>query len=156
MLCLTIGQLIIIWYFCKLKSLHVYPAYVLASYVSTDWKLLNGKRLVFSTCNLCNSVFIEGTHTFKFICWSLMTLVLRRREMERILRDRSWPTEQRINLMKSGLFTYKFTVNSPWHLKNYTGFLSLLLILYAPFFCCDLVCALGMQIISLTLHQSKI
>lgn len=116
----------IIWYFHVLSSLTFYAAYVLVSCVSIDWKPLNGKRLAFSTCIFYHSVFIEGTHKFMFICWSSMTLVLRRRRMGRILRKRSWPTEQRVNLMKSGLFTYKFTLwilHSIW--KAYPGSLSL-------------------------------
>lgn len=117
---------IIIWYFYVLSSLTLYTAYVLVSCVSIDWELLNGKSLVFSTCIFYNSVFIEGTHKFMFICWSSVTLVLRRRRMERILRTRSWPTEQRVHLMKSGLFTYKFTLwilHGIW--KTYPGSLSL-------------------------------
>ena len=81
------------------------------SFMCQHWlEPLNGKRLVFSTCISYHSVFIESTHKFMFICWSSMTLVFRRRGMERILRKRSWPTGQRVNLMKSGLFTYKFTL----------------------------------------------
>lgn len=58
----TIEQLIIIWYFCALSTPIFYTAYVLVSCVSIDWKILNGKELVFSTCILCNYLFIEGTH----------------------------------------------------------------------------------------------
>lgn len=44
-----------------------------------------------------------------------MILVLRKRAIGVILKEKSWPIEQRVNLMKSGLFTYKFAMNSPWH-----------------------------------------
>lgn len=133
---MTIAQLIIIWYFCALSPLIFYTAYVIVSCVSIDWKFLNGKKLAFSMCILCNSAVTEGTHNIMFIRHSL-TLILMRRVMEWVSRKRSWSTEQRVNVMKSVLFIHTFTLwilHGIW--KAHLGSLSLDFFSWVPFLCC--------------------
>lgn len=102
-------------YFHVLSSLTFYMAYVL---VSIDWKPLNGKRLVFSTCIFHHSEFIEGTHKFMFICWSSVTGFEKERNGKNFKKEKlAYRTKGKFNEIWI-IYIQILFMNSPWHLES--------------------------------------